>query len=127
MFNKRTILSIFLYLSIAIAYAQNNDNNELFNADENAFNSEHLDIINEVEIYPNPSVKYIVVEIKNSELYDVEFELRSIIGNKLNVIPENIGQDKYRFNVKSFAPGYYFVVVKDDNTQFKQAHKFLKK
>lgn len=108
-------------------YAQGNGSDNSFDSESNIFEDKSLEIVNKVEIYPNPSVEFLIVEIKQSELYHVEFEMRSIIGNKLNVIPENIGQDKYRFNVKQFPPGYYFIVVKDDNTLFKQAHKFLKK
>jgi hypothetical protein len=120
-------LSILLCLCISFAYAQVTDKAAVFSTEQNSFGNKDLQILNKVEIYPNPSVKYLIVEIKNSELYNVEFEMRSIIGNKLNVMPENIGNDKYRFNVKQFAPGYYFIVIKDDNSQFKQAHKFLKK
>ena len=121
--SKKTILSIFLSVCITLVYAQENG----FSSDKSSSISEQFDKINTIEIYPNPSVKYLIVEIENSKLNNVEFEIRSIIGNKLNVIPESIGSDKYRFNVQQFAPGYYFLVIKDDNTQFKQAHKFLKK
>jgi hypothetical protein len=114
-------------LCIGFAHAQDTDRGKVFSTEQSSFSNEDLLILNKVEIYPNPSVKYLIVEIKNSELYNVEFEMRSIIGNKLDVMAENIGDDKYRFNVKQFAPGYYFIVIKDDNTQFKQAHKFLKK
>jgi hypothetical protein len=123
----KTILSILICLCVGFANAQDADRDKDFSTEQSSFSNEDLLILNKVEIYPNPSVKYLIVEIKNSELYNVEFEMRSIIGNKLNVMAENIGADKYRFNVKRFAPGYYFIVIKDDNTQFKQAHKFLKK
>ena len=109
-----------------VAYAQDNSKAISF-SDSDPFGNNSLEMINKVEIYPNPSVEFLIVEIKNSELYDVEFEMRSIIGNKIIVVAENIGSDKFRFNVKQFPPGYYFIVVKDDNSQFKQAHKFLKK
>lgn len=110
-----------------MSFANAQDKDAVFSTEQNSFSNKDFQILNKVEIYPNPSVKYLIVEIKNSELLNVEFEMRSIIGNKLNVMAENIGTDKYRFNVKQFAPGYYFIVIKDDNTQFKQAHKFLKK
>ena len=114
-------------MCFGFAQAQDADRDKVFSIEQSSFSNEDLQILNKVEIYPNPSVKYLIVEIKNSELLNVEFEMRSIIGNKLNIMAENIGDDKYRFNVKQFAPGYYFIVIKDDNTQFKQAHKFLKK
>ena len=68
-----------------------------------------------------------MVNIRNSTLRDTSFELHSIIGNTIEVKAESIGNDKYRINVKNFNSGYYFVVVKDDFSQFKEAYKFLKK
>jgi len=111
---------------MTIAFAQSKGEAGSF-SDINHFGVNSQEILNKVEIYPNPSVEFLIVEIKNSKLYSVQFEMRSIIGNKLNVIPENIGADKFRFNVKQFPPGYYFIVVKDDDSQFKEAHRFLKK
>lgn len=107
-------------------YAQDRGGTGLL-SDLTQFEINSLEVINKIETYPNPSVEFLIVEIKNSQLNNVEFELRSIIGNKLNVIPENIGFNKFRFNVKQIPPGYYFIVVKDDNSQFRKAHKILKK
>ena len=121
----KTILTFIICMTILAAKAQDSTMNVTVESPD--FNDAQLELTNEIEIYPNPSVNFLVVEIKNSDLDRVEFEMRSIIGNKVRITPEEIGRDKYRFNVEDFATGYYFLVVKDDFTRFKEAHKFLKK
>jgi len=79
----------------------------------------------EISIYPNPAVEYIVVQIEG-EMKNAEFELNSMIGNKLRIEPEEVGEGKYKIPVKKFATGYYFLVVKDEEKRFKKAFKFLK-
>jgi len=110
---------------LVVARAQDSSSSTSVESPE--FPNSVIEIKNQIDIYPNPSVNFLVIEIKNSELERVEFEMRSIIGNKVNIIPEEIGRNKYRINVKHFSTGYYFLVVKDEFTRFKEAHKFLKK
>ena len=85
-----------------------------------------LELKNQVEIYPNPAAEFLIVEIKDSDLANVEFEMHSIIGNTIKIEPEEIARDTYKISVKSFNTGYYFLIVKDDYTRFKKAIKFLK-
>ena len=122
---KKTISTLALCFVMLVVQAQ--DSVSTAQVESPDFDNAVLDIKNQVEIYPNPSVNFLIIEIKNSELERVEFEMRSIIGNKITVVPEEIGRDKYRINVKEYATGYYFLVVKDEFTRFKEAHKFLKK
>lgn len=122
---KKTILSVAFCLGFLAAQAQDSTSNVALESPD--FDNSLLEIKNQIEIYPNPSVNFLIIEIKNSALERVEFEMRSIIGNKVNVVPEEIGRDKFRINVKDFSTGYYFLVVKDEFTRFKEAHKFLKK
>lgn len=122
---KKTILLVALTFGLFVARAQDSTSNTSVESPE--FPNSVVEIKNKIDIYPNPSVNFLVIEIKNSELERVEFEMRSIIGNKVSIIPEEIGRNKYRINVKDFSTGYYFLVVKDEFTRFKEAHKFLKK
>lgn len=116
-----------LLLAATSAWAQDSTSTTTFTAESIVFENESLDFSNQIEVYPNPSIDYIVVNIRNSTLRETSFELHSIIGNTVKVDAENVGSDKYRINIKNFNPGYYFVVVKDDFSQFKEAYKFLKK
>lgn len=117
---------VLLFAATSV-WAQDSTSTTTFTAESLIFENESLDLTNQIEVYPNPSIDYIVVNIKNSNLRETSFELHSIIGNTVEVDAENIGSDKYRINIKNFNPGYYFVIVKDDFSHFKEAYKFLKK
>ena len=79
-----------------------------------------------IDLYPNPAVDFLTIEIKNQDLENVKFELRSIIGNQLLIQPESIGINTYRISLKEYSSGYYFLIVRDDAANFKKAFKFLK-
>lgn len=87
---------------------------------------EPFNATNKIELYPNPAVEYVVVNIQQSTLKNTEFELHSIIGNEIQIFPEELGSGKFKIPLKDFASGYYFLVVKDEVSRFKQAYKFLK-
>lgn len=81
---------------------------------------------NQIELYPNPSIDFVIVNIQNSDLQDVKFKLHSIIGNTVEVEAELIGKDKFKINLKENSSGYYFLIIEDEFTAFKEAYKFLK-
>lgn len=119
------VIGLALLLMGSTAVAQTADDKSI--AAESSFKqAPSLDLKNQVEIYPNPAVEFLIVEIKDSELSNVEFEMHSIIGNTIKIEPEEIARDTYKISVKNFNNGYYFLIVKDDYTRFKKAIKFLK-
>ncbi|MEQ8473938.1 MAG: T9SS type A sorting domain-containing protein [Marinoscillum sp.] len=122
--NNKLLLASFAFLLSLSAWSQEADGNVV--SAENKFYNQSLDVNNKIELYPNPAVDYIVVEISNSTLRDTEFELHSIIGNEIKVEAEDIGNGRFRIPVKEYATGYYFLVVKDEVTRFKKAYRFLK-
>ena len=97
------------------------------NIESQNFQDNPLEISNHIEVFPNPSIDFLMVNINNSTLHDTKIEIHSVIGNTLDLYIEEVGKDQYKINVKEFSSGYYFLVVKDDFTQFKKAYKFLKK
>lgn len=124
----RTILFVIgfslLFVGGGAVFAQTADDKSVA---ESAFKqTPSLELKNQVEIYPNPAAEFLIVEIKDSDLANVEFEMHSIIGNTIKIEPEEIARDTYKISVKSFNTGYYFLIVKDDYTRFKKAIKFLK-
>lgn len=125
MHNKLIISAFALLISLG-TLAQTGDTDDVVVSAENNFYNQELDPHNRIEIYPNPAVEYVIVEIKNSTLSNTEFELHSIIGNEIKIVPEEIGSGRYRIPVEEFATGYYFLVVKDEVARFKKAYKFLK-
>ncbi len=90
------------------------------------FQNDKLIQKNKIEIYPNPALENIYVKIENSELEKVEFELFNIIGNSLDIQPEEISKNNFKIKVEEFPAGYYLLIVKDPITRFNQAFKFHK-
>ena len=120
MHNKLTILALALVL-FGTGFAQSV---EIIPA-QPSFGSDILKE-NVIDIYPNPAVRFLIVNIENSTMESTKFELHSIIGNQMTIKIQDLGQDRYRIPVEHFATGYYFLVVKDEETRFKRAYKFLK-
>jgi len=114
---KRYFIGVILLLGLCstATYAQT------------SFGTNTLDGVNQIEYYPNPTVDFLSVTIKNSELNNVQLELFSILGNKLNVTAESMGNDRYRFDVQNLDAGYYLLVVRDPASRFRETYKFLKK
>ena len=109
MHNKLIILTFATLLSVtAFSQAGLNQGNEA-----------------KISIYPNPAVEFIVIQI-DGDFSNAEFELNSMIGNKLKIKPEEIGYGKFKITVKDLATGYYFLIIKDEDQRFKKAFKFLK-
>jgi len=79
-----------------------------------------------IEIYPNPAVDYLIVQVTNSTMQKAEFEMHSIIGNQMSIQVQDLGNGRYRIPVDQLAKGYYFLILKDESTRFKRAFKFLK-
>ena len=120
-------LTFCLFFLGAEAIAQDNADNPSFNDNATFFQDPDLDLKNQIELYPNPSVKYLFVEIQNSSLKEVEFEMHSIIGTRIVVEYEEIGESKYRIPVEELNAGYYFLLIKDNTERFNRAFKFVKR
>lgn len=118
--NNKLIISAFCLILAISAFGQ--DSNE--QAVGSAFAG--ISQENKIDIYPNPAVEFLVVQVSNSTLENIEFELHSIIGNQMSINIQDLGQGKFRIPVDNFATGYYFLVVKDEKMRFKRAYKFLK-
>ncbi len=121
------ILSAFLALGVYGTVVGQNQTGNTLQAENPIIQQASIDIRNQIEVYPNPAVEFLVVEIQNSDLIDTQFEMHSLIGNEVTIEPEEIGYNLYRIPVKHFSTGYYFLVVKDEISRYKKAFKFLKK
>ncbi len=85
-----------------------------------------VELVNKVELFPNPTTEFIYVEIHESTLNNPKFEMFSIIGTKVNLKVEKINSNKYKIPVKDYASGYYMLILKDEGARFSQAFKFAK-
>ncbi len=122
--SKNILILIFVF---SVLTSQSQDGRQTYTAEAKVFENNALDLSNQIEVYPNPSIDYLIVNIKDSNLKHTDFEMHSVIGNTVDVLVERVGKDQFKIDVKEYASGYYFLVVKDDQTQFKRAFKFLKK
>lgn len=118
---------MFFMLAIPLAGIPQEKDQSSLNEENTTFLNTMLEAENQVEIYPNPATTNLFIEIKNSTLEQVEFEMHSIIGNKVEVDPEEVSDSKYRIPINELSTGYYFVVIKDSPTRFNKAFKFLKR
>jgi len=96
-------------------------------APELDLNYSSFEKVNKVEIYPNPTVDFLNIVIKNSNLNDPKIEIFNIIGNSVGVEVEKTSDNKYRINVQDLPSGYYLVTIKDNGMLIKDMFKFLKR
>ncbi len=92
-----------------------------------AFEEDSFTKKNRIELYPNPAVDYINIEIRESELSNPQFVLYSIIGNKIKIELELISDNKFRIELKNLPAGYYLLSIKDPKINFNRTYKFLKR
>ena len=117
---RLTLLFAILSTSVTLSWAQS--------APEHSINSSNFERRNNVQIFPNPTVDFLFVQIENSDLSNPTIEVYNIIGNLTEVSLEKTDHNKYRIDVKSLPAGYYLVTIKDDNgTPIKNMFKFLKR
>lgn len=79
-----------------------------------------------IRLYPNPAPDYLYVQLGELQAANVSLSVHSIIGNEFNPEIETINDHEMRVTVKDFAPGYYFLSVKDNESQYRGIFKFLK-
>ena len=117
----RILLLVIGFLAFTLSsYAQSGQ-------DFASFGDELLVQKNKVEIFPNPSVDYLNVHIKNSDLTNTVLIIHSIIGSKFELEIEKVGVDEYRVDVRDLPKGYYLLSVKDAPADFSKTFKFLKR
>ena len=117
---KKLLLVVGLFIFAFASYAQSGQ-------DFRSFGNELLNPKNQIEIFPNPSVDYLNVHIKKSDLNKKVLIIHSIIGNKFEIEVENVTRDEYRLDVRDLPKGYYLLSIKDATTDFSKTFKFLKR
>jgi hypothetical protein len=80
-----------------------------------------------IKLHPNPTPDYLYVQLGDFEASNVSLTVHSIIGNELSPEVEPISDHEVRLTVKDFAPGYYFVSIRDNASQYRGVFKFLKR
>jgi hypothetical protein len=122
-FYKLTLLFLLFISQLALAQNSSIDNNK---SELPILKKESLQLSMDVELYPNPSVDFLNITLKNSNLKNVEFEMYNVIGNKIDFEVDAVNGVSYKINVKEFNPGYYLLIIKDPMSRYNKAFKFRK-
>ncbi|MBL7857784.1 MAG: T9SS type A sorting domain-containing protein [Cyclobacteriaceae bacterium] len=88
---------------------------------------ERTDFSKSVKIFPNPAVEFVHVRIETVDALKMRITLHNIIGNELSIETEVVDAHEVRVRVKDLASGYYLLAVKDEESKFRGAYKFLKR
>ena len=80
-----------------------------------------------VEVFPNPTSDFLTIDLSKLDLKQPKIEIRNIIGSKMEMTSEDLGDKKHRVDVTSYPRGYYLVLVKDEQSKFQQTIRFSKK
>lgn len=117
---KRLLIVLFFVfcMSATATYAQQS-------TDLQSISQQSGEDENKVQFYPNPATEYLTVKILNSQLLNAKIEIFSILGNKVQVVPEDRGGEEYRFDVQGLESGYYLLVIRDEVARFRETYKFL--
>lgn len=123
----RPLLIFFIFLSMGAAlYAQ-----KVSESPRSSNSSEvKLRIVDDhqiVEIFPNPAEDYLNINLKDTDLQNVSFQLYDIIGNEVKVQTQQIAKDSYRIPVEKLHMGYYVLIISDPYSRYKKAFKFSKR
>jgi hypothetical protein len=121
------LITILLTITITVGFAQNIDQQEGYVGENNQLIESALDLKKVVEVYPNPAIDFLNIDVNSQELVQVEFEVYDIIGNTISVSPEKLTAGKYRVPVSDLHSGYYMLIVRDPYSRYRQIFKFGKR
>ncbi|MDQ3535854.1 MAG: T9SS type A sorting domain-containing protein [Bacteroidota bacterium] len=119
--DTKLLIALLVFMTFSLAAIAQSPSRDVSN-----FEDQELKVRNLVDIYPNPTSDFLHVEIKESELITVGFEMYNIIGSKIKVSFEQVGKNHFKIPVEDLANGYYVLIVKDDETRYRKAFKFMK-
>lgn len=119
-----TILFVFV---VKVGFAQDSNQQEGYVGENNELTQSPLDLKHSVEVYPNPAIDFLNIDVNAKDLVQVEFEVYDIIGNNIKVSPEKLTASKYRVPVSDLHSGYYMLIVRDPYSRYRQIFKFGKR
>jgi len=125
----RRLLLLFtiLLLTASIGFSQESNKGTGYVGENNDLTQRTLDLEQIVEIYPNPAIDFLNINIKSEDLVQIEFEVYDIIGNAIKVSPEKLSTNKYRVPVSDLHSGYYMLIIRDPYSRYRRIFKFGKR
>ncbi len=119
------VLSLLLIfqISVNILFSKSTDNtNDPFTKE--IVSDTEFEIIEKLDVYPNPADDYIYVKLEKGVKQEIKLEVMSFIGNKMNASSEKIEDDLYKLSLRNIPSGHYYVIISYGST--KEMKKFLK-
>lgn len=83
--------------------------------------------IKAVTLFPNPATDYLSVKFEEPHARAMHVVVHNIVGNVLAIETELVDAYEVRVRVKELPAGYYFLALRDEQTQAKSTYKFLKR
>ena len=80
-----------------------------------------------VHIFPNPAVEFVSVKISERPIAKMKLTVLNILGNTMETETEVVDEHELRVKVKDLPAGYYFLALRDEETQYRGTFKFLKR
>ena len=118
---KKILLLLFLFVFCFIGWANGQQRPHIAN-----INGEVVKKNYQVSLYPNPAWEFLNIKSFGDNFVDPEFEIVSLIGNKVQTNVEKIDDNEFRIPVRQFAEGHYILIIKDNGTFYRRAFKFQK-
>jgi hypothetical protein len=80
-----------------------------------------------VHIFPNPAVEYVSIRLADVSVKKMKLAVMNILGNTMESETEVVNEHELRIKVKDLPAGYYFLALKDEDSQYRGTFKFLKR
>jgi hypothetical protein len=80
-----------------------------------------------VDLYPNPATEEINIRTQDGSAKKLVIEMHNIIGNRIQINPEEVSPGHYRIVLEDLTRGYYLLSVREEGRSKSKAYKFLKK
>ena len=81
----------------------------------------------QVDLYPNPATDLINIRVADNSTQKLSFEVHNIIGNKIDVVVEELAPGNFQIQIQDLTPGYYLLSVRAEESNKRKVHKFLKR
>jgi hypothetical protein len=124
---KLLLLTTIILTTVMVGFAQESNQGDGYVGENNDLIKRSLDLEQTVEVYPNPAIDFLNIDVKGEELARIDFEVYDIIGNSIPVNPEKLTSNKYRVPVSDLHSGYYMLIVKDPYSRYRKIFKFGKR
>lgn len=100
------LIFIVLFINQGVLFAQKRSQISLENSAIN-HSSERVDLLNHLEIYPNPASHKIV--IRNTSTEDVAVTIFNIVGDPL--VRKHSGTEDIEINIEDLSDGFYIIAL----------------